>query len=332
MEAQRFPDDYDGILGGAAANNRTGVHTSILWNFAVVNREPVAALPPAKLALLASSTLAACDALDGLKDGLITDPRQCRFDPKTLACQGADGPGCLTAEQVRTVKRVYAGPVNPRTDEQIYPGVPAGSELDWSRFTPAGGAQAPAPFAAIFQWVHGADWKWRSFDFDHDYAAMVEQLGPVVNAVNPDLSAFEARGHKLLVYHGWADWLVPPLEALNYRQAVLARRLDAARKHGNAVSADDVERTTNEFYRLFMIPGMAHCGGGPGLSQFSGMDALVRWVEEGVAPDSIVASGRVGGADIQRPVCRYPLVARYRGAGDVNAAASFTCVDPTKEK
>jgi len=153
---------------------------------------------------------------------------------------------------------------------------------------------------------------------------MVARLGPAVDALNPDLSAFQSRGHKLIVYHGWADWLVTPGEAIKYREAVLARR----RRNASAKAAAAAQRETDQFYRLFMIPGMAHCGGGPGLSAFSGMDALVKWVEEGIAPDSIMASGKPGGIEVQRPVCPYPQVARYRGAGDERAAASFFCADP----
>jgi feruloyl esterase len=313
MEAQRYPDDYDGILGGAAANNRTGVHTSILWNYAVTHRDPSDYIPPAKLAMLASAVLAACDAADGLKDGLIGDPRQCHFDPATLACPGPDADTCLTAAQVQTVRRLYTGPVNPRTHEQIYPGVPAGSELDWSRFAPTPGNPAVPPFDAIFKWALGPDWNWRTFDFDRNYAAMVSKLGPAVNALSPDLSTFQQHGHKLIVYHGWADWLVPSGEAINYRKAVLART---------------PEEEADQFYRLFMIPGMSHCGGGPGLTSFSGLDPLVKWVEQGIAPDAIVASGKPGGVATQRPICPYPQVARYRGSGPVTEAASFTCAAP----
>jgi feruloyl esterase len=175
----------------------------------------------------------------------------------------------------------------------------------------------------------GADWKWRSFDFDGNYAAMVDKLGPVLNALNPDLSAFQSRGHKLIVYHGWADWLVPPGEAINYREAVLARR---RRDAGAKAAPADAQRETDEFYRLFMIPGMAHCGGGPGLTGFSGMDPLVKWVENGTAPDSIVVSGKPAGLAIERPVCPYPQAARYRGSGEMNSAASFICADPGAQK
>lgn len=324
MEAQRFPDDYDGILGGAAANNRTGVHTSILWNYVVTQRTLADYLPDAKLSLLASAVLAACDTTDGLKDGLIGDPRQCHFDPVTLACKGAASDACLTATQVETARRIYAGPANPRTRKQIYPGVPAGSELDWKRFGPAPGKAAPPPYEAIFKWGLGADWNWRTFDFDRDYTTLVARLGPAVNALSPDLNAFQSRGHKLIVYHGWADWLVTPGEAINYREAVLARQ----RRGDGSGDKANAQRETDRFYRLFMVPGMAHCGGGPGLSECRGMDALVKWVEDGVAPDSIVAKGKPGGIEIQRPVCPFPRVARYRGTGDVHAASSFFCADP----
>ncbi|HEY3840274.1 MAG TPA: tannase/feruloyl esterase family alpha/beta hydrolase [Bryobacteraceae bacterium] len=328
MEAQRYPDDYDGILGGAAANNRTGVHTSVLWTYAVTQGQPADQIPPAKLALLASAVLNACDAVDGLKDGLITDPRRCHFDPAVLQCKAAEEDHCLTPAQVQTARRVYAGPVNPRTRQQIYPGVPRGTELDWARFAPATLKPGHVPYEALFQWVFGADWNWRTFDFDHNYATVVEKLGPVLNAVNPDLSAFRSRGHKLIVYHGWADWLVPPGEAINYREAVLARR---RQELGAKVTGAAVQQDVDQFYRLFMIPGMAHCSGGPGLTGFSGMDPLVKWVEEGIAPDSVVVSGKPAGLPVHRPVCPYPSVAQYRGSGPVDQAESFTCASPRRQ-
>jgi feruloyl esterase len=328
-EAQRFPDDYDGILGGAAANNRTGVHTSILWNYVVTQRDPGGYIPAAKLPMLAAAALAACDEADGLKDGLIADPHQCHFDPASLQCAGADAETCLTAAQVQTAQRIYAGPVNPRTKRQIYPGVEPGAELAWRSFGPVPGKTAPPPFEAIFQWALGASWNWRTFDFDHNFTDMVAKLGPSVDAVNPDLSAFRSRGHKLLVYHGWADPLVVPGEAIDYREAVLARR---QRDAGAKATPAAIQRETDRFYRLFMVPGMAHCGGGPGLTDFHGMDALVKWVEQGVAPDSIVASGKPGGVSVERPVCPYPQVAKYRGSGNVNEAASFVCADPGSRK
>jgi feruloyl esterase len=313
MEAQRFPGDYDGILGGAAANNRTGVHSSILWNFAVTQRDAASYLPAAKMLALASAVLAACDTADGLKDGLIADPRNCRFDPASLLCKEADSNDCLTPAQVEAVSRVYAGPVNPRTKKQIYPGVPAGSELDWGRFGPPPGKPAPPPFNPLFKWTFGADWDWHTFDFDRSFKTLEAKLGRTLNATNPDLSEFWKLGHKLLVYHGWADWLVPPGEAINYRKAVL----DWEKRHGGKHNAD-------EFYRLFMIPGMAHCGGGTGLTRFDGLPALVNWVENGAAPDRIDASG----SKMRRPVCPYPMEARYTGSGSTDEPENFTCIAP----
>ncbi|HWB95318.1 MAG TPA: tannase/feruloyl esterase family alpha/beta hydrolase [Bryobacteraceae bacterium] len=331
MEAQRYPDDYDGILAGAAANNRTGVHTSILWNY-MATQPPHAYIPEAKLNLLAAAVLDTCDATDGLKDGLIADPRPCRFDPAKLPCHGADQENCLTAAEVQTARAIYEGPVNPRTKEQIYPGVPAGTELDWTHFGPPPGKNEPPPFEAIFKWGLGKDWNWRTFRFDRDFSAYRAKVGPSVDAMSPDLSAFEARGHKLIVYHGWADWLVVPGEALRYRDAVLAQRQTTGGKRKPA----DVEREVNQFYRLFLIPGMAHCGGGPGLNRFDGLNALVNWVERDIAPDQIVAVRYEGGKPEnkilrQRPICPYPQVARYRGTGSLDDAASFTCVAPERK-
>ena len=314
MEAQRFPDDYDGILAGAAANNRTGVHTSILWNFFVQEKDPAAHVPAAKMSALAAAVVAACDAGDGVKDGMLRDPRECKFDPSVLLCKAGDANDCLTSAQVETVRKLYAGPVNPRTKKQLYPGLPAGSELEWPRMAPSPEKVGAAPFNPLFKWTFGLDWDWRTFDFDKNVAALEKKLAPVLNATNPDLSKFRKAGHKLVVYHGWADWLVPPGESLNYRQAVRA-------KDGGKVDTDS-------YYRLFMIPGMSHCAGGPGLTQFNGLPALVDWVEKGVAPQSIVATS----PKVKRPVCPHPQLARYSGTGSTDDEKNFNCVAPSATK
>jgi len=318
MEAQRYPGDYDGILGGAAANNRTGVHTSILWNFVVTHKEAAAYLPAEKMPALAAAALAACDAADGLTDGLISDPRRCKFDPAVIQCKSGDSNDCLTAPQVEAARKLYSGPVNPRTKKPIYPALPAGSELEWGRLGPPPDKPAVAPFNPLFKWTFGADWDWHTFDFDRSYAALEKKLGAALNATNPDLTEFRKQGHKLLVYHGWADWLVPPGEAINYRNAVL----EYQKKHGQA------KLNTDDYYRLFMIPGMSHCAGGPGLTRFDGLPALIDWVEKGIAPESIVATG----AKLKRPVCPYPAEARYKGTGSTDDAANFTCVAPAAKK
>ncbi len=164
MEAQRYPDDYDGIVGGAPANNRTGVHESILWNFVSTQRAPEDHIPVAKLRPLAAAVMAACDGLDGVVDGIIDDPRKCSFDPASVQCSGSDNDSCLTAAQVAVVRRLYRGPVNPRTGKQIYPGIPKGSELGWEHLGPTSNGEPP--YAPIFTWVFGREWNWRSFDFD----------------------------------------------------------------------------------------------------------------------------------------------------------------------
>ena len=173
MEAQRYPDDYDGIVGGAPANNRAGVHESILWNFVSTERTPGDHLSTAKLRGLAKAVMNACDRLDGVADGIISDPSKCSFDPASVECSGTENDNCLTAQQVAVVRRLYAGPVNPRTGKQVYPGMPKGSELGWDHLGP--GANGQPPYAPIFTWVFGRDWNWRSFDFDRSVATMGRQ-------------------------------------------------------------------------------------------------------------------------------------------------------------
>jgi feruloyl esterase len=323
MESQRYPDDYDGIVGGAAANNRTGVHVSILWNFAVNERAPASYLPAAARSLLSQAVVDACDGLDGVKDGVIDNPTKCHFDPASLQCKGAGQEDCLTAAQVETVKQIYAGPANPRTGQSLYPGLPRGSEFGWDGLDPGPGG-AP-PFAPIFQWVFGPQWDWRQFDFDLQDATYTQKLAPMVNATSPDIDTFRAHGHKLLMYHGWSDWLVAPGESINYYNAVVARDTSAR-------SAKPREALDQSF-RLFMVPGMAHCAGGPGATHFDALGAVVDWVEHGVAPDRIIAGKLLpadtsGAPNMQRPLCPYPRAAQYQGSGNPNDASSFVCTDP----
>ena len=174
MEAQRYPDDYDGIVSGAPANNRTGVHESILWNFVSMERTPEDHLSTAKLRSLAKAVMDACDQLDGVADDIISDPTKCSFDPDLIACSGSENDKCLTPSQVAVVRRLYTGPVDPRTGKQIYAGMPKGSELGWDHLGPSGNGQPP--FAPIFTWVFGHDWNWRSFDFHRSVTAVDEKL------------------------------------------------------------------------------------------------------------------------------------------------------------
>jgi feruloyl esterase len=310
-ESQRYPDDYDGIVGGAPAQNRTGVHVSILWNFAANERTPASYLPAAARSLLSQAVINACDALDGVKDGVITDPEKCHFDPASLQCKSDGQQNCMTASQVETVQQIYAGPVNPRTGQRLYPGLPRGGEFGWDGLDPGPGGNPP--YVAIFQWVFGPQWNWQQFDFDHEDATYTQKLAAMVNATSPDIDTFRDHGHKLLMYHGWSDWLVAPEESINYWNAVHTR---------SGASID-------QSFRLFMVPGMAHCAGGPGATHFDPLSAVVDWVEHGVAPDKIIAGklplAEGDAANFQRPLCPYPRVAQYQGTGDTNDASSFVC-------
>ena len=314
MEAQRYPDDYDGIVGGAPANNRTLVHTSILWNFVVTEQTLAGQIPSAKLPYLAKAVMAACDREDGVADGLISDPRSCSFDPATMECAGTSNNNCLTAQQVEVARRLYTGPVDPVNGQKIYDGVPRGSELGWDHLGRS--ADGGPPYAAIFIWAFGRDWKWRSFDFDRDVTAMDQKLGPFLNATSTNLDAFRERGHKLLIYHGWSDWLVVPGESVRFHDSLAAR-------YGT--------NKLGEFYRLFMVPGMTHCSSGGGPDHFDAMSAMVEWVERGRVPDKMIASqfagGEASGRTVRtRPLCPYPQVAQYRGHGSVDEEENFSCV------
>jgi feruloyl esterase len=348
MEAQRYPEDFDGIVAGAPANNWTRHFTGFVWNEMALGGAPGGILPAAKLPLIQTAALAACDALDGVKDGLIEDPRNCHFDPAVLRCAGADGPDCLTAAQVEAVKKIYAGPVSPRTGERIYPGYEPGTEAD-----PAGWAPwILGPIQAMFgnSFYSGAvyenpKWDWRSMDFDRDLKLANEKTGPILNSYNPDLRSFRAHGGKLIQYHGWGDAAIAPRDSIAYYEQVrsfLAQFPDPR---------SDSSKPIDSFYRLFMVPGMAHCALGLGPNHFGNDDipdpalwpqdadhdvvmALDRWVTQGIAPDRIVGTGKIGsdpkdpakGVKMTRPLCAFPTVAHYKGTGDTNDAANFECV------
>ena len=268
-------------------------------------------MPPAKLAALNKGAIAACDARDGVTDGLIENPRQCVFDPASLQCTGAETDTCLTAAQVGAARKIYAAAVNPRTNEEIFPGMAPGSELTWGALT--GGPQPLSLALDFYRYFVFADpnWDWKTMDFDKDVATGEEKFGTVLNAVDPDLRAFKARGGKLVMYHGWNDQLISPLNTINYYTSV-----------SKTMGANE----TDDFARLFMAPGMLHCAGGPGPNAFDALGALEQWVEKAVKPARIVASHSTNGAvDRTRPLCPYPQVATYTGSGSMDDAASFVC-------
>jgi feruloyl esterase len=317
MEAQRYPEDFDGIIAGAPANNTTKLSA---WRMAVeakVLQDPASVVPPAKLALVNSAVLAACDATDGVVDGLLSDPQQCRFDPSTLLCPGANIESCLTAPQVEAVKMGYAA-ARKKTGELIYPGLVPGGELRWRMLTGANPQPGAIDLGMFRDVVHqNPAWDWRTFDLERDLGLATERAG-FIDAGNPNLSAFKARGGKLLIYHGWTDGgdagAISPLNSVNYYSSILGT----------------MGPQQQDWLRLFMVPGMGHCGGGPGPNQVNWVGALERWRESGIAPNQLIAS-RVNEnfrVDMTRPICPYPQVARYSGVGSTNDAANFVCKAP----
>jgi feruloyl esterase len=318
-EAQRFPDDYDGIIAGDPANNRIRQTFAFLYSWMATHTadgKPI--LTPAKLSLVTSAAVEACDALDGLKDGIIDDPRRCHFDPAKLLCKNGDEGACLTQAQVDAVKKVYDGVKSPRTGEPIFAGWPRGSEgfgespiQSWRTYVMDPAEPMRVGFFRYFLF-HDPNWDWHTIDWDRDLA-YAEQKLPFMSAVERDLSAFRKRGGKLLMYTGWADPVVPPQDTVAYYDAV-AKTMGGLEK-------------TREFYRFFLAPGMGHCSGGPGPNQFDALAALEQWVEKGVAPEKLVASHTSNGRiDRTRPLCLYPQVARWKGTGSTDEAANFSCV------
>jgi feruloyl esterase len=311
MSAQKYPEDFDAILAGAPANYQTHLHA---WDLSVAIpplKDPAAAVPASKLELINRAVLAACDARDGVTDGLLNDPRTCRFDVATLQCKAGDTENCLTAPQLATVTRAYSA-AKTSSGQVVFPGKDPGSETGWGGFV--GGQQAPGVSVGSFQVAyHDANWDPKTFDIDRDLKLVDEKVGAIVNAVNPDLRAFKARGGKLLLYHGWNDTAISAGNAINYYTSVL----------------DRLGGKQDDWIRLFMAPGMQHCGGGPGPNQVNWMATLERWRESGRAPDRIEASRVTNNrVDMTRPLCPYPQVAQYTGVGSTNDAANFVCKAP----
>ncbi len=260
----------------------------------------------------------ACDGIDGLNDGLIDDPRKCHFDPAKLLCKNGDDGACLTQPQVDAARKMYEGAKNPRTGEQIFTGWPRGSEgfgdaavQSWRQYVMDPQEPMRVGFFRYFLF-HDPNWDHRSIDWERDLA-YAEATVPFVAAVERDLTPLRKRGSKLIMYTGWSDPVVPPQDTAAYYEAV-SQKMGGLEK-------------TREFFRLFTAPGMGHCAGGPGPNQFDALTALEQWVEKGAAPDELIATHSTGGkVDRSRPLCTYPLVARYRGVGSIDEATNFACV------
>jgi serine/threonine protein kinase len=345
MEAQRFPEDFQGILAGAPAIPATRLLAAGLYN--IPTSSPTY-IPASKLPAISAAVLAACDAQDGVVDGILNDPRQCHFDPSVLLCRAADTEGCLTAAQVVQVKKIYSG-LRTSDGKQLYPGYLPGSEegdQGWALWL-----TGAAPGQGLIS-IYGINY-FRNMVFDNptwDYRTSTAQkaaaiadvkTAPIVDAIDPDLRRFEAHSGKLILYHGWSDAGMSALATTGYYDGIAA-----------ALGA----RKTENFVRLYMAPGMHHCYGGVGPNYFGQLDlsslgsktqqlsanvdpqhnifsALERWVEKGVAPGPIIATKYVNDLDpsqgikMTRPLCPYPQIAKYNGAGDTNDATNFVCTN-----
>jgi feruloyl esterase len=311
QEAQRFPNDFDGIIAGAAAN-RTLL---AMWIGFAALKDPASFIPPEKYPMIHQAVLNACDARDGVKDGLIEDPTRCKFDPKVLLCKGADGPSCLTTAQVEAARKILSSPPHPTRGGDLFPPLVPGTELGWG--VQAGGPELTGNMLDHYRYVVFKDpnWDWRTFRFDVDVPRVEAEENNIMNATNPNLRPYFSRNGKLLMYHGWSDTNVPGLSSVRY--------------YKNVVDTLGGPKNTANSIRLFMAPGMGHCGGGEGPNQFDLVSALEEWVEGGKAPDRIIASRTVEGKVVRtRPLCPYPQVAKYKGSGSVDDAANFTCSAP----
>ena len=313
MEAQRYPADYDGIIAGAPTNNWTRLMFGRLWVAQATLSDPASYIPPAKYPVIHNAVLAACDSLDGVKDGVLEDPRKCSFDPSVLECKAGDAPNCLTKAQVAAARQIYAPATNPRTSGQIFPPMERGSELVWARL--AGGPQPIQLADDHFKYVvfQNPAWDFRTLNFDSDFKTAMTKDNGVLSAIDPDLRPFFSRGGKLIHYHGWTDQQVMPENSIHYFNSVSAK----------------VGANADASYRLFMAPGMNHCGGGDGPSHFDMLSALEQWREQGKAPDAILASREVDGrVDRTRPLCSFPEVAKYTGNASTDEAKNFVCAKP----
>ena len=347
MSAQRFPDDYDGILAGAPAFNRTHLHMAGLYQWQNTHATPGRFIQPGQMTLINKAVLKQCVGQDGgaITDPFLTDPRDCRFDPKVLQCTGGQvPPACLTDEQVTTMRKYYAGATDPVNGQLINPGAPRGTETDdIFALGLAFQERLPEPaFDGLFYWVFGPSFgypnsavNFANFDFHHDIDKVDDKLAAVLNANSTDLGEFREHGGKLLMYHGWADPLIPAQSSINYFNALVKNGghdfdRNGFQPVGFGERGNPALQQTQSYARLFMAPGMFHCAGGPGPNTFDALSPLVNWVEGGVPPETIVATKFVDdtppAVQMTRPLCVFPKVAKYRGSGSTNIAANFVCV------
>ncbi len=324
MEAQRYPADYDGILAGAPANYWTHLLANSALNSQALFADPASYIPARKLPAIEALNLTACDAQDGVKDGVLRDPSKCHLDLAKLLCKGADTDTCLTAPQLKALKQLYEG-------TSFFPGYPPGGEADkggWDVWITGPAPQQSLMFGFSTQFYKNMQfsnpaWDFRTFQPARDVPAADEKMAGTMNATNADLSAFQAHGGKLVLWHGWNDPAIAAPNTIHYYRSV-QEKLGTAQAH--------------QFIRLFLAPGMLHCAGGKGpidLGQFqpggaapTNIEAAMEaWVDKGIAPEQVMAVKRnaQGGVLQSRPICAYPLVAKYKGSGSTDDAANFIC-------
>lgn len=308
-EAQRFPMDFDAIVAGAPVNNQTHLHASQIKKMMDIIADERRFVPADKIKMVSKAVMDQCDASDSVRDGFLSDPQSCKFEPAALLCKAGDNASCLTAGQVASLKAAYDDTLT-KSGALVYPGHPRGFELNW-RMPAIGGEPTERPLGSFRYFGHqdSPGWTWKNFELDTDLALAVKNAD--YEALSPDLRAFKARGGKLLIYHGLNDPGPSPLNTVNYYEAV--RKV--------------IGPNPGDWLRVFMMPGMDHCRGGVGPDQANFLGAMERWVESGAAPDRITVS-RVtdnGQVDMTRPLCPYPQFAKWKGAGSTNDAENFTC-------
>jgi feruloyl esterase len=306
-EAQMFPADYDGVVAGSPGVNWSGRALLSVW---VGQAQAENNLPREKWAVLNTAALGACDASDGVKDGVIENPLQCKFDPQVVQCKAGDAADCLTAAQVETARKIYGPVIHNRTKQPIVAGFSPGSELNWATM---GGAQPFGPGLDLFKYVVFSDpnWDFKTLNWD-THVDQTLKASAAMDALDPNLKPYFDRGGKIISYHGWADPQISPGSTSNYYDSVIKTMGGAGKVQEN--------------FRLFMVPGMNHCGGGLGTDQFDMLTALENWVEKKQAPASIPASRVANGQTVRtRPLCPYPQTATYKGSGSTDDAANFAC-------
>lgn len=306
-EAEQYPNDYLGIIAGAPANNLILLQLRGIWEAQVNMKKPDSVLTTEQKDLIADAAVISCDAGDGVEDGVISDPVHCGFDPAVLACKDGVNGVCLTQAQVETARSSY-GRVTSQGGLALYAGPAPGASLNRLPFAPENNLYDLALFKLLPEW-EGKDVL--SFDFDQDLPPIQNRLDDVLNVLSLDFSAFRKRGGKLLIYQGWKDNGISPYNTIDY--------VDKVKDVMEMQNVDD-------FLRLFMAPGMEHCRAGPGPNEFDTITPLEQWVEQGRAPDSIIAVHRTDGqVDRSRPLCVYPQREHYKGSGDTDAAENFEC-------